>query len=51
MAAKSKTWDVDTNEAVLRVMNLYYHPNAADCKAMIGLLHARGFSFSDSALL
>lgn len=51
MAAKSKTWDVDTNEAVLGVMNLYYHPNAADCKAMIALLHARGFSFSDSALL
>ncbi|KAK0740661.1 hypothetical protein B0T18DRAFT_431933 [Schizothecium vesticola] len=45
------TWDVETNEALLRVMNNHYHPNAADCKAMIGQLNAKGYAFSDSALL
>ncbi|KAK1832735.1 hypothetical protein QBC39DRAFT_433035 [Podospora conica] len=51
MASKSKTWDAESNLDVLKVLNNYYHPNAADCKAMIGALHAKGYTYSDGALL
>ena len=50
-AANSHAWDNETNVDVLKVMNNYYHPNAEDCRKMIGALREKGYEFSDNALL
>ena len=47
----SPTWDLQTNEDVLKAMNCHFHPNASDCREMMGMLRKKGYTFTDGALL
>lgn len=50
-AGKQHTWTADTYKDVVVALNNLFSPNAADCRAMIGELQAKGWAYSDNALL
>jgi hypothetical protein len=49
--ANSHTWDAEAEADLLKAMNVHFRPNAEDCKKLVPILHAKGYSFSDNALL
>lgn len=44
-------WDTDTEVDLMKVLNTHFRPNAEDCKKMNVLLNAKGYKFTDNALL
>jgi len=51
MPPKQHQWGADTYQDLLLALNDYYKPNALDCRNMIAGLKAKGYEFSDNALL
>ncbi|KAK4455599.1 hypothetical protein QBC34DRAFT_70936 [Podospora aff. communis PSN243] len=49
--ANAHTWDAEAEADLLKAMNVHFRPNAEDCKKMAPMLHAKGYNFSDNALL
>lgn len=50
-AGKQHAWTADAYKDVAVALNNLFTPNAADCRAMIDELQAKGWAYSDNALL
>ncbi|KAK4214036.1 hypothetical protein QBC37DRAFT_315229 [Rhypophila decipiens] len=48
---KQHVWTTEAYKDVLMALNNHFCPNAADCRAIIGELRSKGWSYSDNALL
>jgi len=46
-----QNWDAETHEAILVALLDHVKPSANDWKEIIGKLHAKGYTFSEGALV
>ncbi|KAM7222045.1 hypothetical protein V8F06_002550 [Rhypophila decipiens] len=51
LGSKQHVWTTEAYKDVLMALNNHFCPNAADCRAIIGELRSKGWSYSDNALL